>query len=193
MNFVVLTPGWVWQGGPTRRALGTGIPTGLFLGAFALVESGYWIAAAAVFLLLSPLHGIRTARRMGRAWSGAAQLDAADRAAVVRATRRGADLGDPRLAPAVIDYAEALRNVREQDRIRRWVVAGLAMLALALALYDTHSGEKGQAVASWLVLALFLLDLTWRPGQEDTVVSRAQRAADSARRSLRRNPADDRP
>ncbi|MFE2586812.1 hypothetical protein [Streptomyces sp. NPDC059378] len=193
MNIVVLTPGWVWQGGPSRRALGTGIPTGLFLGAFALVESGYWIAAAVVFLLLSPLHGIRTARRMGRAWPGAAQLDAADRAAVVRVTRRGADLGDPRLAPAVIDYAEALRNVREQDRIRRWVVAGLATVALVLALYDTHSGETGQAVASWLVLALFLLDLTWRPGQEDTVVSRAQRAADSARRSLRRNPADDRP
>ncbi|MFI9808506.1 hypothetical protein ACIHEJ_29755 [Streptomyces sp. NPDC052301] len=166
-----------------RRALGTGLPAGVFFAAFVLVESGSWPGAAVVLLVLSPFHGIRTARRMGRAWPGARDMDAADRAAVVRATRRGEEIGDPRLAPAVDGYADGLRRAAEEDRLRRPVVWLLTALAVVLAVYDTLTAPTGQVVASWLAVVLFVADIAWWPRCRDRLLARARRAQRVARRA----------
>ncbi|MCS0604372.1 hypothetical protein NX794_24620 [Streptomyces sp. LP11] len=180
---MILVPGWVWQGGPLRRALGTGLPAGVFFGAFVLVESGSWAGAAVVFVILGPCHGIRSARRMRKAWPGAGELDAGGRAAAVRATRRGEDVGDRRPAPAVVEYADGLRRVAEDDRLRRPIVLSVAVLALALAGYDTLTAPAAEVIASWLVVALFLADLVWWPRRRAALLTRAERAARSARRA----------
>lgn len=164
-----------------RRALGTGLPAGAFFGAFVLLESGSWVGAAVVFVILSPLHGIRSARRMGRAWPGARDMSAADRAAVVRATRRGEAIGDPALAPAVVDYADGLGRVAEEDRLRRPLVLLVTALAIVLAVYDTLTAPTGALVTSWLVAALLLADIAWWPGRRSRVLSRAERAREFAR------------
>ncbi|MEV6837798.1 hypothetical protein AB0N17_25370 [Streptomyces sp. NPDC051133] len=166
-----------------RRAVGTGLPAGVFFAAFVLVESGSWPGAAVVFLVLSPLHGIRTARRMGRVWPEAGDMAAADRAAVVRATRRGEDIGDPRLAPAVDAYAGALRRTAEEDRLRRPVVLLLTALAVGLAVYDTLTAPTGEVVSSWLVVGLFLADIVWWPRCRDRLLARARQARRAARRA----------
>ncbi|MFI1169068.1 hypothetical protein ACH4UM_37265 [Streptomyces sp. NPDC020801] len=189
---MVLVPGWVWRGSPVRRALTAGLSAGVLLAAFVVVESASWVAAAAALLVLSPLYGIRTARRMGRAWPGAKELDTADRAAVVRATRHGEDTVDPRLAPAVLVYAEALRRSCAQERTRRWVVLLLTVVAVALAVSDTLSGSWGEAVASWLLVALCLLDLGWYPRRRARLLARAERAEAAARRRARPEPPEGR-
>ncbi|MGW5464360.1 hypothetical protein [Streptomyces sp. NPDC003996] len=178
---MILVPGRLWQGSPVRRALGTGLPAGAFFAAFVLVESGSWVGAAVVFLILSPFHGIRSARRMGRAWPGARDWNAADRAAVVRATRRGEAIADPALAPAVVEYADGLSRVAEEDRLRRPLVLLVTALAIVLAVYDSFTAPTGVLVTSWLVVALLLADIVWWPGRRSRVLSRAERARELAR------------
>ncbi|MFF5016354.1 hypothetical protein [Streptomyces sp. NPDC001165] len=184
---VVILPGWVWRGGPVRRAMVTGLSAGVFFGAFVLAESGSWVGAVAAVLVLGPFYGIRVARRMGRVWPGAGDLDPAARVAVVRAARRGEDIGDARLAPAVVDYCNGLRTAREHDRLLLWVVLAFAAVAVALALIDTFSGSTRQAGVSWLFVLFFLVELTWWPRKQARVMSCAERAERSARRVLRQS------
>ncbi|MGW0287386.1 hypothetical protein ACWDXT_30320 [Streptomyces sp. NPDC003236] len=184
---MLLVPGWVWQGGPVRRALGAGLAAGVFFGLFVLLESGAWAAAAVVLLVLTPLHGVRVARRMSRVWPAGGDLAPADRAAVVRATRRGGTVADPRLAPDVVRHAEALRVTAEQDRLRRWVMVLVALVALALAGYDTVAGTAREALVSWLVVALVALDLVWWPRRRDRLMTRVGRAEAAARAPERRD------
>ncbi|MFI1535614.1 hypothetical protein [Streptomyces anandii] len=178
---MALVPGVVWQAGPVGRALGAGLAAGVFFAAFVLIESASWVAAAAVVVVLTPLHGIRTARRLGRAWPGAGELAPDDRAAVVRATRHGDPIGDARLAPAVLGYAEGLRRVCAEDQLRRWVVAAVGVLSLALAVSDTLTGSAGEAIASWLLLVLCVLDLVWYPRRRALLMERVARAETAAR------------
>ncbi|MFF9087524.1 hypothetical protein ACF1BE_14085 [Streptomyces sp. NPDC014991] len=107
---------------PTCRGVGAGLGAGVLSAAFVLVEAGSWPGAVVVLVVLGLFYGIRVARRMSGLWPEAARLSGAERAAVVRATRRGEAVGDPRLAPSVAGYAGALRRAAEEDRLRRWVV-----------------------------------------------------------------------
>ncbi|MBL1104279.1 hypothetical protein JK361_06605 [Streptomyces sp. 5-8] len=179
---MILVPGWLWRRGPVGRAVGAGLAAGVFFGAFVLVESGSWAGAVVVFVVLSLFQGTRAARRMGRLWPAAEDLDGADRAAVVRATRRGEAVGDPRLAPSVVEYAGALRRAAEEDRTRRRVVLLVTALALALAVYDTLTGSTGEIIASWLVVVVCLADLVWWPRRRARLLAGADRAEASARR-----------
>ncbi|KUM95990.1 hypothetical protein AQI88_14125 [Streptomyces cellostaticus] len=168
-----------------------GLLAGVLFGAFVLAESGSWVGAVAALLVLGPFYGIRAARRMGRAWPGARDLAPADRTAVVRATRRGEDIGDARLAPAVIDYCDGLRKAREQDRLFPLVVLLLTGLAVALAVIDTLSGSTRQAWVSWLFVLFFLVELTWWPRKQAQLMSHAERAERSARRALQQRNSPD--
>ncbi|MFB0614384.1 hypothetical protein [Streptomyces sp. AGS-58] len=179
---MILVPGWLWQRGPVGRGVGAGLGVGVCCAAFVLVEAGSWPGAAVVLVVLSLFYGIRVARRMGRLWPEAGRLSGADRAAVVRATRRGRAADDPRLAPSVAAYAGALRRAAEEDRPRRWIVVLGAVLAVGLAVYDTLRSSTGETVASWLVVVLFAADLMGWPGRRARLLDRAGRAAAAARR-----------
>lgn len=163
-----MVPAWVWRGGPVRRAVSVGLPAGLFFGAFVLAESGSWFGAAVAVLVLGPFHGIWVARRMARVWPGAAHLDAADRVAVVHASRRGENIGQARLARAVIEYGDGLRQARAHGRLFASMVLLFAGLALALALIDTVTGTMRETAVSWAFVALVLLELTCWPGSRRT-------------------------
>ncbi|MFE8943914.1 hypothetical protein [Streptomyces sp. NPDC007856] len=179
---MILVPGWLWQRGTASRAVGAGLAAGVFFGAFVLVEAQSWAGAAVVFVVLSLFYGVRVARRMDGIWSAAKDLNRVDRAAVVRATRRGEAIDDPRLAPSVVEYAGALRRTAEGDRLGRRVALLVTALAVALAVYDTVMSTAGETVASWLVVVLFLADLMWWPRRRAVLLARADRAAASARR-----------
>ncbi len=179
---VILVPGWLWQRGAVSRAVAVGLAAGVFFGAFVLVESGSWAGAAVVFVVLSLFCGIRTARRMDRIWPAAKDMPYADRVAVVRATRHGEAVDDPRLAPSVVAYADGLHRAAEDDRLHRPLVLLVTALAVALAVYDTLTGETGETVVSWLVVVLLLADLMWWPRRRERLLARAGRAEASALR-----------
>ncbi|GAA3137838.1 hypothetical protein [Streptomyces echinatus] len=134
-----------------------------------------------VFVVLSLFQGARVTRRMGRIWPAAETMGGADRAAVVRATRRGEAIGDPRLAPSVVEYAGALRRAAEEDRPHLRVVLLVTVLALALAVHDTLTGSMGEIIVSWLMVALLVADLVWWPRGRARLLARADRAEASAR------------
>ncbi|MEU9476529.1 hypothetical protein [Streptomyces sp. NPDC048191] len=180
---MILVPGWMWRLGPAGRAVGAGLPAGAFFGAFVLVEAGSWTGAAVVFVVLGLFYGTRVARRTKNVWPAAEGMSGADRTAVVRATRRGEAVDDPRLAPAVVEYAHALRRAAQEDRLRRWVVLVVTALAVVLAVYDTLRGSTGETVVSWLVVVLLVADLTWWPRGRARLLARADRAEASARRT----------
>ncbi|MEU6775716.1 hypothetical protein [Streptomyces sp. NPDC046759] len=100
----------------------------------------------------------------------------------MRATRRGEAVGDPRLAPSVVECARALRRAAEEDRLHRWVVPLVTALAVALAVHDTVRGSTGETIVSWLTVVLLLADLMWWPRARARLLARAGRAEASARR-----------
>jgi hypothetical protein len=105
---VVVVPAWIWRGGPLFRAVTLGLPVGLFFGALGFAESGSVAAFLALVILGPMVYGLPMARRMARFWPGAKKLSGTDRVAVVRASRRGENIGEARLAHAVIDYSSGL-------------------------------------------------------------------------------------
>ncbi|WP_338676659.1 hypothetical protein V1460_29600 [Streptomyces sp. SCSIO 30461] len=181
---MILVPGWMWQRGPAARAVGVGLGVGVFFAAFVFIESQSWPGAAVVFVVLSLFYGRRVARRMDRLWPEAKGMEPADRAAVVRSTRQGEAVGDPRLAPAVGGYAAALHRAADEDRLRRWVVVLVTVCAVALAGYDTVKGTTGEMIASWLLVVLLVADLVWWPGRRDRLLARADEAVSAARGGL---------
>lgn len=185
-----MLPDWAWRGGPAWRAVSVGLPVGICLGALVLAESGSWLAGALAVVVLSPLYGVRSARRMTRFWPGARELAAADRVAVVRAARRGERVGEPGLALGVVEYGAGLREAREEARLSQRLVVLFAGLALAVALIDSFTQPLRTALVSWLIVAVLLLELAWWPQKRDHLLANAERAERSAREVLSQGSAD---
>src|ERR1700755_2503702 len=144
---MVVIPAWVWRFGVFVRALIVTASFGVVVGLLALFGSNLWVAGVAAFVSIVVIYTPFLIRRMTKLWPGAKDLSGADRVTVVAAARAGTDLGDSRLAPAVIDYADALKAAAER-RMWRWLVALMGILALAVAILDTVNGPVGEAVVS---------------------------------------------
>jgi hypothetical protein len=173
---VVVIPSWVWRGGAVFRAVIVGLSVGIFFGALGWAESGSIAALLAIGVLGPLVFGIPITRRMARLWPEAKTLIGADRAAVVRAVRRGQKIDEPHLAHAVIEYASGLRQAQDQARRYRWVILLVAMLSLILAVTDSFFGSIRLALVSWLWLAIVVAELLWWPRKQVELLSKAERA-----------------
>jgi hypothetical protein len=107
---------------------------------------------------------------------------------VARAARSGRDIGDLRLAPAVIEYSRGLREANEHVLLARWLIVLLALVALGVAIADSIFGPPGEAVVSWLYFAFFPVELLWWPRIAARLIANAERAEESARVSFARSP-----
>jgi hypothetical protein len=172
-----MVPAFVWRGGVVRRGVTVGVGAGLFFGVLAWLDSGMLIAGAIVLLILGVGYGIWMARRMTRYWPRAAELNGAQRVAVVAATRRGERIGDDSLAPAVVDYGRALRAAAENGRPWRWVIVFVLVVAVASALWDAVNGSLGNVIVSVVYLVLACLEMFWWPKRCDELLANADRAA----------------
>ena len=181
---VVVIPAWIWRGGPVFRAVTVGFPVGLFFGALGFAESGSVAALLAVVALGPLVCGIPTARRMARFWAGAKKLSGTDRVAVVRASRRGENIGEARLAHAVIDYSSGLYAAREQASRYSWVVPVVAAVSLILAVTDSLFGPVRLALVSWLWVAFVIVETLWWPRKQAGLLSNAGRAETLARQVM---------
>jgi hypothetical protein len=183
---VVVIPAWVWRGGPVFRMVSVGLAVGVFFGALGFAESGS-VAALVALVALGPIvFGIPMARRMARFWPGAKMLSGEDRVAVVRATRRGHNIGEASRAHAVIEYGSGLRDAHDHARRYRWVLPFVAALSLILALTDSFFESIRLALVSWLWVAIIVVELLWWPGKRADLLSNARRAETLARQVLAR-------
>lgn len=178
---MVTVPAFVWRGGFFRRALIIGAFLGVVLGAMAWLDSGLLLAGILTVFITGLIYGIWIPRRMARYWPGAKQLSGEDRVTVARTARRGERIGDPQLAPAVIDYSKGMRAAAEQAKPYRWVVPLILIVSIATAVWDSIFGTWGNAIASVIYLVAFLVELFWWPKKRDELLANGDRAAEMTR------------
>jgi len=128
---------------------------------------------------------------MAKAWPAAVDLSPGDRVAVSSAARRGHRSEEARLAPATLQYVDALHNARAQAR--RWqrlmLLGGAAVLVLAVI--DSFFATPRAVAVSWLLVVLCAVEIVWWPRAQDRLLSKADRTAESARDALGRQHVDD--
>lgn len=167
---------FVWRGEFWYRAAVIGTVVGAALGVLAWVDSGFVAAGIAVLVIVGSASGIGVARRMARLWPAARELTGADRAAVVRATRRGERQRDPRLVHAANDYRAGIRAAAETPRRYRWLLAVVLVIALAAALWDARYGSVGNVVVSVGYLLALAVELSWWPKRRRQLLTNVDRA-----------------
>jgi hypothetical protein len=180
---VVALPAWVWRFGALVRALIAAATLGVVTGLLALFGSNLWIAGVAAFVGVMLIYPAFMARRMMKLWPGAKDLSGADRVAVARAVRTGADIGDARLAGAVVEYSRGLKAAAERG-VWWWFVALLGAVALVVAILDTLFSPVREAIVSWLYFAFFPIEAWWWPRRQAQLVGNAERAEEAARALL---------
>jgi len=135
--------------------------------------------------------GTVTTFQTWRQWPGARELTGADRAAVARAVRLGSQIHDPRLAPAVVDYAAMTRRVQERSGRFMWFVWLIAAVTLALAIADTLNKSLSTAGVWWMLVAFWIGMFLWLPRKRIRTLANASQAA-AAARELAPDAAEDR-
>lgn len=173
---MITVPAFVWRSGFAGRALIVGAGVGFVLGALAWLDSGFWVSAVLVLVIVGTFYGIWMARRMARYWPTSQQLTGADRVAVVRAARAGRRIEDPRLVDAARDYGRGVHEAAETARPFRWLLPLVLVVALASALWDAVFGSVGNAVVSVIYLAALAVELFWWPRRQAQLLANVDRA-----------------
>jgi hypothetical protein len=173
---MVSVPAWVWRFGRVVRALIVGLAFGIVLGLLAMISTNSVSSGALAIVLITLIFALMMARRMSKFWPGAKNLTGADRVKVARAARGGHDIGDPRLAPAVIEYSRVLHEAGEHVRLRRWLIMLFAAVALGVAIADSIFSPLGEAVVSWLYFAFFPVEMLLWPRIAARLLVNAERA-----------------
>jgi len=175
----------LWGGGRLQTALWIGVPAGACFGLLQfLAGAASPIGAVVKAIFFALLFGVLWTRRSWRAWRGADDLPPHDRVAVIRAIRRGEGVSEPRLAPAVVNFADVVRRGRERDHRYRWVLWLFAVVTLSLALHDSLAGSTRSAVLWWALTGFWVVFLAWLPRRWVRALARVERAESLARRTL---------
>ncbi|MHC9292737.1 hypothetical protein ACRCUN_09715 [Mycobacterium sp. LTG2003] len=173
---MVTIPAFVWRGGFVYRALITGLSVGLCLGVLAWLDSGFFLAGALVFVIVGLFYGTWMPLRMARYWPMAKHIDGAQRVALVGAARRGDRIDDPRLVDAAVDYRRGMHAAVQAARPLRWLLLFVLGVAVATAVWDAVFGSIGNAVVSFIYLALLLLEVFWWPKRQTQLLANVDRA-----------------
>jgi hypothetical protein len=99
---------------------------------------------------------------------------------VARTARRGARIGDPRLARPIIDYGAGMHAAAEQARPYRWVIPLILVVSVGMALWDSIFGTWGNAIVSVIYLAALLVEMFWWPKRRDELLANCHSAAGAA-------------
>ncbi|MDQ1358841.1 MAG: hypothetical protein QOG44_3214 [Acidimicrobiaceae bacterium] len=187
---VNMKPEAVWRGGWVRSAMRIGVPTGTLFGVIQFAQSGSVGEAIFEGAFFAVFFGAAMAVIVRRSWPGAGQLESTDRVAVARIVRRGEDVEDARLAPAIIDYVGAIRRTQDRDRRYSWVLWASAGGTLVLALGASIAGSIRSAVVLWVLVVLWAGFLLLLPRKRSRMLQNASQAESGARQLLSRPPTD---
>lgn len=181
---MVTVPAWVWRYGPLVRGAVLGTSVGGFLAILAWLDSGFWLTGAVVLVILLLFYGGWMARRMTRSWPSARHLSGAERETVAAAARGGRGVDDPRLASALAEYRDGMRESAEQGRLLRWVIPVVLVAAVGSAAWDAFFGSWGNLIVSAVYLALLLLEVMWWPKRRNLLLANADRSVEMSRNAI---------
>ncbi len=183
----------------TSTSWGAGLFMGFTFGAYMAIRSGLDTGSPAVGLvggfvsglLLGVIMAVVAHRQRGLL----RHLPTTDRVLVLRSVRRGEDVGEPRLAPAVIAYAEQLRRQSERFWGRPstevglcWGFALLGVLVTAGAAVEGNTAGMIGSSALTLIWAGSAVAWPRRHARTMARIDKAERAAEA----LLRPPANER-
>ena len=182
----------------TSTSWGAGLFMGFTFGTYMAIRSGFDTGSATVGLVggfVSGLFfGVIMAVVAHRQRGSLRHLPTTDRVLVLRSVRRGQDVGEPRLAAAVIAYAEQLRRQSEGFWGRPSTEVGLCWgFALLSALVTAGAAAGGNTAG---MIGYSALTLVWagsavawprRHARTMARIDNAQRAAEG----LLRPPANE--
>jgi hypothetical protein len=171
----------IWRHGRLWTALVMGVPAGLLFGLFQLGSSDSLNRALPAGLSFGAIFGAAMSVSIWSRWKAAKKLSSHDRRAVARSVSKGEPIEDPRLAPAVIEYAEVVRRSHDRGRRYRWTLWIWPTLTLALAVADTANGPTRQAVFFWGLVVFWIVSMPTLQKRERKTISHASSAESSAR------------
>ncbi len=172
----------IWRYGRLWTALIVGVPAGLLFGLFQFGSSGRLGGALFGGSFFGVFFGAAMSILIWSRWKAAKKLSSQDRQAVALSVLQGEPIEDPRLAPAVIEYAEVVRGGHDRERRYRWTLWIWPTLTLALAVAATVNGATRQAVLFWGLVVFWIMPVQQRRARK--TISRASRAESSARQLL---------
>ncbi len=170
-----------WRGGRLWSTARAGVPAGTLYALFSLATGRSAGNALLSGVFFGTVMGTFFSFQAWRQWPAAKQLKPADRVRVARAVRRGAPIADPRLAPAVLDYAAVTRRIQERGQRFTWFVPLIAALTLALAIAYTLNRPLSKTIIWWALLAFWIVLFAWLPRQRARVLANASHAEAAAR------------
>jgi hypothetical protein len=174
----------MWRG-PLWTAFIIGVPAGALFGLLQLGSaSERWEKALLAGLTFGALFGGAMSLLIWSRWKAAKKLSWQDRRAVARSVLKGEPIHDPRLAAAVIEYAEVVRRSNDRERRYRWTLWIWPALTLALAATETINGSTDEAVFFWGLVAFWIAFMSTQHGRERKTISHAAHAENSARQLL---------
>ncbi|CRZ14582.1 hypothetical protein [Mycolicibacterium neworleansense] len=173
---MITVPPFVWRSGFAGRALIVGVGVGLVLGLLAWLDSGFWVSAVLVLVIVGTFYGTFMARRMARYWPMSKQLTGPDRVAIVRAARAGQPIDDPRWVEAARDYGRGVHAAAEAARPFRWLLPLVLVVAAASALWDAAFGSVGNVVVSVVYLAALAAEVFWWPKRQAQLLANVRQA-----------------
>jgi hypothetical protein len=174
----------IWRYGQPWAALIIGAPAGLLFGLFQFGSSGRLERALFGGLFFGVFFGAVMSILIWSRWKAATKLSSQDRRAVARSVLQGEPIEEPRLAPAVIEYAEVVHGGHDRERRYRWTLWIWPTLTLALAVAATVNGSTRQAVFFWGLVVFWIAFMPIQERRARKTVSCASRAESSARQLL---------
>jgi hypothetical protein len=174
----------IWRHGRPWTALIIGGPAGSLFGLFQLGSSGSLGKALLAGLSFGVFFGAAMSILIWSRWKAAKNLRSQDRRAVARSVLKGEPIEDPRLAPAVIEYAEVIRHSQDRERRYRWTLWIWPTLTLSLAIAATVNGSTRQSLVLWALVVFWIAFMPTQRRRETKTSSRASRAEISARQFL---------
>jgi hypothetical protein len=178
----MMHPDRIWADGPVRAVVRIGVPAGFVYGMVQFLMTGSALRAALGGAFFAGTFGAFMAWLMRRRWRRSSDLAPDDRVTVARAVRTGEDVQDERLADAIIQYADVVRQAQERDARLNWVLVAFAIMTLIAAIASTAAGSTREAVLFWALTAFWAVNLTWLiPRRNARLIANARRAEIAAR------------
>jgi hypothetical protein len=174
----------IWRHGRIWTAFVVGGPAGLLFGLLQLGSSDRLGRALLAGLSFGAFFGAAMSILIWSRWKAAKKLSSQDRRAVAHSVLKGEPIDDPRLAPAVIEYAEVVLRSQHRERRYRWTLWIWPTLTLALAVAATVNGSTRQAVLFWALVVFWIAFIPTQQTREGKTSSAASRAESSARQLL---------
>jgi hypothetical protein len=171
----------IWRHGRLWTALVLGVPAGLLFGLFQLGSSDSLERALLAGLSFGALFGAAMSILIWSRWKAAKELSWQDRRMVARSVMTGKPIEDPRLAAAVIEYAEVVRRSHDRERRYRWTLWIWPTMTLALAVAETVNGSTRQAVFFWGLVVFWIAFMPTQQKRERKTISHASDAEHSAK------------